>query len=273
MKTIRELPKRFFSSCILKSGLSFAPKLSPLPPKTPLAAAIRFQCYRPYKTTLVQNRTARMYDRPPGLSPRVSYNQSQLPRSRQRAEPLRRHLPELVGEARPAILRIPCSIKHMRAIPGRRDHWRSACPYKNIASWATMLRICYSQQWTLCGQLAGPWVQELRSCWQRARRAAAASSAVVDLSDVTFVDENGERLLAEMRSRGVEFIATGVETKHLLQNLKGRGERPLRRSIGSLSRVATPCSSGPPGVRRLRPPAGAAKKLIRRVDLADPRST
>ena len=118
MKTIRELPKRFFSSCILKSGLSFAPKLSPLPPKTPLAAAIRFQCYRPYKTTLVQNRTARMYDRPPGLSPRVSYNQSQLPRSRQRAEPLRRHLPELVGEARPAILRIPCSIKHMRAIPG-----------------------------------------------------------------------------------------------------------------------------------------------------------
>jgi hypothetical protein len=84
---------------------------------------------------------------------------------------------------------------------------------------------------------------------------------VVDLSDVTFIDEDGERLLAEMRRAGVEFVATGVETKHLLQNLKGRGERPLRRLIGGLTRVATPCSSGPPGVRRPPPGAGAAKKL------------
>jgi hypothetical protein len=86
-----------------------------------------------------------------------------------------------------------------------------------------MLRICYSQndsgqQWTLCGQLAGPWVQELRSCWQNSRRAAG-SGAVADLTDVTFIDENGERLLSEMRSAGVQLVATGVETKHLIENL------------------------------------------------------
>jgi len=122
-----------------------------------------------------------------------------------------------------------------------------------------MLRIYYSQQWTLCGQLAGPWVQELRSCWEHARRAG--SSAVVDLSDVTFVDENGETLLAEMRTAGVEFVATGVETKHLLQNLKSRGERPLRRLVGCLAGVTTPRSSGTPGVRRSRPlDAGAKEK-------------
>jgi hypothetical protein len=85
---------------------------------------------------------------------------------------------------------------------------------------------------------------------------------VVDLSDVTFIDENGERLLAEMRSAGVKFVATGVATKHLLDNLKGRGERPLRRLTGALADVATPCSSGTPGARRLRPSgAVAAKKL------------
>jgi hypothetical protein len=129
-----------------------------------------------------------------------------------------------------------------------------------------MLRICYSltdagQRWTLCGQLAGPWVQELRSCWEHARRAVAGSAGVVDLSDVTFIDENGERLLSEMRGAGVEFVATGIETKHLLQNLKSRGERPLRRSIRLLTDVANPCGGGAPGVRRLRPPdAGAAKK-------------
>ena len=41
-----------------------------------------------------------------------------------------------------------------------------------------------------------------------------------------------EKLLSEMGSDGAEFIAAGVETKHLLKNLKDKGERPLRRFIG-----------------------------------------
>jgi hypothetical protein len=53
----------------------------------------------------------------------------------------------------------------------------------------------------------------------------------VDLRDVTFIDEKGEELLSEMRSQGAEFVAAGVETKHLLKNLQARGERPLRRFI------------------------------------------
>jgi len=74
-------------------------------------------------------------------------------------------------------------------------------------------------------------VQELRSFWQDIRRTEAASRAVLDLSDVTFIDESGEGLLSEMRSAGVEFVAAGVETKHLLENLKGNGEKPLRRLV------------------------------------------
>jgi len=97
-----------------------------------------------------------------------------------------------------------------------------------------MLRICYSQtetgqQWTLCGQLAGPWVEELRSCWQHITQIAAESRAVVDLSDVTFIDENGETLLSEMRKAGMAFVAAGVETRYLLENLNSKDERPLRR--------------------------------------------
>jgi hypothetical protein len=113
-------------------------------------------------------------------------------------------------------------------------------------SWLDMLRICYSltdtgSQWILCGQLAGPWVQELRSCWERSTLTAGASHSIVDLSDVTFIDENGEGLLSEMRSSGVEFVATGIETKDLLENLKGQGERPLRRRIGRSTDGAHPC--------------------------------
>jgi hypothetical protein len=114
-----------------------------------------------------------------------------------------------------------------------------------------MLRICYSQRWTLCGQLAGPWVQELRSCWEHARNIAGGSKAVVDLNDVTFIDENGETLLSEMRGAGVEFVAKGIETKHLLENLKGRGEKSLRRLMrpqddGAANELYPPCRSGVP---------------------------
>jgi anti-anti-sigma regulatory factor len=100
-----------------------------------------------------------------------------------------------------------------------------------------MLRICYSdtgeaQRWKLCGQLAGAWVDELRSCWQFVRKTGHRSNAVLDLSEVTFIDESGEQLLSDMRTAGVEFIAAGVETRHLLDNLASNGEKPLRRFIG-----------------------------------------
>jgi hypothetical protein len=99
-----------------------------------------------------------------------------------------------------------------------------------------MLRISYShnearQQWTLCGQLTGPWVQELHDFWRYTRRAAPAPRAVMDLSDVTFIDEHGEALLSEMRSSGMEFIAAGVANRDILDNLKSKGERCMRRRL------------------------------------------
>jgi len=87
-----------------------------------------------------------------------------------------------------------------------------------------MLRICYSnseacQRWKLSGQLAGVWVQELRTCWEHTPRTEIAARAVVDLTDVTFIDENGEMLLSDMRREGVEFVAVGVETRYLIEHL------------------------------------------------------
>jgi len=103
-----------------------------------------------------------------------------------------------------------------------------------------MLRITRSQtdkelRWTLCGQLTQPWVAELRECWEQGNRCAVHSRTVVDLSDVTFIDESGERLLSEMRSAGAEFLAAGVDTRHLLKNLEAEGERPVRRFLTPLA--------------------------------------
>ena len=102
-----------------------------------------------------------------------------------------------------------------------------------------MLRVCYSengggQRWHLFGDLSGPWVDELRSCWSHSRRGAPLARAVVDLSDVTFIDEAGEDLLSEMQRDGAEFVAAGVENKHLLANLKETGKRSLRRRMEHL---------------------------------------
>ena len=104
-----------------------------------------------------------------------------------------------------------------------------------------MLRITYVQteterRWTVCGHLAGLWVVEFHDFWKQTRQGAGKLRAVVDLSDVTFIDENGERLLSEMRGKGVEFVAAGVDTKHLLENLRGDDERPLRRLISPMAR-------------------------------------
>jgi len=103
----------------------------------------------------------------------------------------------------------------------------------------TMLRVSYSdsvdgQRWQLCGRLAGPWVDELRRSWRQARQRAPLARAVVDLKDVTFVDEDGEALLVEMQGVGTEFIAAGVANKHLVASLRKGARRPLRRRLEDL---------------------------------------
>jgi hypothetical protein len=55
----------------------------------------------------------------------------------------------------------------------------------------------------------------------------------VDVSGVTFVDLEGERVLAAMMNDGAEFIATGVYTKHMLEMLERRRQRWIRKSTGS----------------------------------------
>lgn len=104
----------------------------------------------------------------------------------------------------------------------------------------TMLRVSYSdtqggQRWVLYGSLTGLWVDELRSLWRQIRERTANASAVVDLTDVTFIDDAGERLLAEMKHAGTEFIAAGVDNTHLIATLNEEQRRPVRRRVEDLN--------------------------------------
>jgi hypothetical protein len=79
--------------------------------------------------------------------------------------------------------------------------------------------------WILEGRLAGQVVEELSEAWKNTRSERRGRKSVVDVVDVTFVDERGERALAEMMMDGAEFVARGVYTKSLLENLSERGKR------------------------------------------------
>ena len=73
------------------------------------------------------------------------------------------------------------------------------------------------ETWILQGRLVGLWVSELRRNWRKAHRAGDSRRCVVDLNDVTFIDKKGETLLRTMSKQGAQLIATGIYTKHLLQ--------------------------------------------------------
>ena len=81
----------------------------------------------------------------------------------------------------------------------------------------TILEEFTEQRWTLQGRLSGPWVAYLKTDWQKSHCRGGKRKCVVDVSGVTFVDLEGERVLAAMMNDGAEFIATGVYTKHVLE--------------------------------------------------------
>ena len=90
-----------------------------------------------------------------------------------------------------------------------------------------MLRITLNEtptekRWILQGRLVGPWVGEMRTSWKRRHGNASGRTCIVDLSDVTFIDTRGERLLRTMSKEGAQFIATGIYIKHIVQHTCAR---------------------------------------------------
>lgn len=92
-----------------------------------------------------------------------------------------------------------------------------------------MLKITYSQtpentRVKLEGKLSGPWVQELeRSLSEHSPQAS--ENVIMDLSDVTYIDPEGKRLLARMVEKGACFEGTHLMTKYVIDEITGLGIR------------------------------------------------
>jgi len=69
------------------------------------------------------------------------------------------------------------------------------------------------------GKLAGLWVKELRSSWQSTAVTPGISATRVDLSSVTFIDQEGKNLLREMYREGANLVATGCLNKCIVEGI------------------------------------------------------
>jgi RND family efflux transporter MFP subunit len=126
-----------------------------------------------------------------------------------------------------------------------------------------MLKIRFTQtaaeeKWILHGHLAGSWVHELRTCWKVNRRTDAARVCIVDLNEVTFIDKSGERLLRMLASDGAQFTASGIYTKHVIEQLNVRINRRLSNQLSCVIGLALVASLGSGCERRVAsapPPA------------------
>lgn len=68
------------------------------------------------------------------------------------------------------------------------------------------------------GKLCGPGVDELDKCWRESSSAEAA--LMVDLTNISFVDEQGKELLARMCQKGTKLFSTSLVTRCLIDQIQ-----------------------------------------------------
>ena len=73
------------------------------------------------------------------------------------------------------------------------------------------------------GRLAGAWVQELEDCWRKVSNFDRPVRVMV--CAVTFMDERGKALLAEMHQHGAELVAEGCMNSAIVEEIKQGGRR------------------------------------------------
>ncbi|MCC7499318.1 MAG: hypothetical protein IT160_17175 [Bryobacterales bacterium] len=71
------------------------------------------------------------------------------------------------------------------------------------------------------GQLAAAWVAELRRSWKTTASVRGNRRLMVDLTSVTYVDQEGTRLLETLHRQGVEFLSAGPMMRALVHKITG----------------------------------------------------
>lgn len=76
------------------------------------------------------------------------------------------------------------------------------------------------ERWILQGQIAGEFASELSAAWHVSLEHCSTRSRLVDLSEITRIDKSGEEVLRDMMQKHAKFVAIGLYTRHLLEELQ-----------------------------------------------------
>jgi len=79
------------------------------------------------------------------------------------------------------------------------------------------------------GELAGRSNKELILYWQSFPGTREMDKVRVDLSSVTFIDENGIEVLREMYRQGAEFLSSGCMNNCIVEDIIRSVKREVRR--------------------------------------------
>ena len=71
----------------------------------------------------------------------------------------------------------------------------------------------------LHGRITGDWVAVLERQWREVRETAPSALVRVGVSNVVFIDADGEQLLRRMAQSGVEFDGAGVMNRYVIQKV------------------------------------------------------
>ena len=91
-----------------------------------------------------------------------------------------------------------------------------------------MLRVITKRKGTtyrleMHGMLGGPWVPVLEEHWRSIVEGHPSGKVEVVLSNVEFIDPDGERLIARMAGAGVKFVVSGCMNRYVVEKLKPHG--------------------------------------------------
>src|SRR5947209_7890613 len=89
----------------------------------------------------------------------------------------------------------------------------------------TMQITAGAMTFALEGKLAGPWVREMELCWRSAVGTQQMHPVRIDLSSVTFIDEDGKELLRKMYREGAKLTATGCLNKCIVEGIMRAEEK------------------------------------------------
>jgi hypothetical protein len=73
----------------------------------------------------------------------------------------------------------------------------------------------------LHGRITGDGLVVLERHWREIREAAPSALVRVGLSNVVFIDADGEQLLRRMAQSGVKFDGAGVMNRYVIEKVSG----------------------------------------------------